>query len=221
MQIPSCQRCRDDHLPCSGYESNLVWVDTSIQHQKQAASKESLPSRGRARRETKSVESPRDHLKPTRLTLPGTDCLVATAREQLYFGHFWSNFMPLHCKTPSAAAVELSSIGWTALVGQIYGEDRLLRSIVMGLAMAGLAVETGDMQLGTKALQSYNTTVHMIAAALHCQKDHEKDELLLAIRLMALFEVCHLDQMHADERLTWCGVGHICSEERHSRVCLA
>lgn len=117
------------------------------------------------------------------------DSFARSAREQLYFGLFWSIIIPDGPQF-SPESSNLSSVGWTRFIGDLYNTETTLRYATVAMSTSILGRMNHDEQLRLKGLQVYNWTIQEMMKAVKQPSRATSDSLVVAARLMALYEVC-------------------------------
>ncbi|EHK24492.1 uncharacterized protein TRIVIDRAFT_31465 [Trichoderma virens Gv29-8] len=162
-RTPACDRCVRAQLSCEGYETDMIWLNS-----------------------TASTAYAKKRQSGSHVILP--DSFARSAREQLYFGLFWSIMIPdgPHFSPESS---DLSSVGWTRFIGDLYNTETALRYATVATATSILGRINNDEQLRLKGLQVYNWTVQEMIKAVKQPSRARSDSLVVAARVMALYEL--------------------------------
>lgn len=90
----------------------------------------------------------------------------------------------------SPQSSDLSSVGWTRFIGDLYNTETALRYATVATATSILGRVNNDEQLRLKGLQVYNWTIQEMIKAVKQPNRAKSDSLVVAARVMALYEVC-------------------------------
>ncbi|OPB42409.1 hypothetical protein A0O28_0035260 [Trichoderma guizhouense] len=89
----------------------------------------------------------------------------------------------------SPESSDLSSVGWTRFIGDLYNTENALRYATVATATSILGRINNDEQLRLKGLQVYNWTIQEMIKAVKQPNRAESDSLVVAARVMALYEL--------------------------------
>ncbi|KAL7937500.1 hypothetical protein V8C35DRAFT_292656 [Trichoderma chlorosporum] len=185
-RTPACDRCVRARLSCEGYETGMIWLNYTTE----VASNEECCTAPRLEKASEIQPWLVSYAKKTqsspRVILP--DSFARSAREQLYFGLFWSILIPEGPQF-SPESSDLASVGWTRFIGDFYDTEPALRYATVATAASILGRVNNDEQLRLKGLQVYNWTVREMIKAVRQPSRARSDGLVVAARVMALYEL--------------------------------
>ncbi|KAL7944431.1 hypothetical protein V8C42DRAFT_353748 [Trichoderma barbatum] len=185
-RTPACDRCVRAQLSCEGYETNMIWLNSTASAK--SAQKCCTPPRLEAASDIRPwmVSYAKQRQSGSHVMLP--DSFARSAREQLYFGLFWSIMIPDGPQF-SPKSSDLSSVGWTRFIGDLYNTETALRFATVATATSILGRIHNDEQLRLKGLQVYSWTVQEMIKAVKQPNRAKSDSLVVAARVMALYEL--------------------------------
>ncbi|KAL7912807.1 hypothetical protein GGI35DRAFT_263280 [Trichoderma velutinum] len=188
-RTPVCDRCVRSRVTCEGYETDRIWLNSTAS----AASNQGCctPPQSEAVSDIRPwIVSYASYAKKresdSHVVLP--DSFARSAREQLYFGHFWSIIKPDGPRF-SPESSDLASVGWTRFIGDMYNIETTLRYATVATATSILGRINNDEQLRLKGLQVYNWTIQEMIKAVKQPNRARSDSLVVAARVMALYEL--------------------------------
>ncbi|QYT01360.1 Zn(2)-C6 fungal-type domain-containing protein [Trichoderma simmonsii] len=185
-RTPVCDRCVRARVTCEGYETDRIWLNSTASA---ASGQESCTS---PQLEVVSdirpwiVSYAKRRESGSHVVLP--DSFARSAREQLYFGLFWNLMIPDGPQF-SPESSDLSSVGWTRFIGDLYNTETALRYATVATATSILGRINNDEQLRLKGLQVYNWTIQEMIKAVKQPNRAKSDSLVVAARVMALYEL--------------------------------
>ncbi|RFU80955.1 hypothetical protein TARUN_1240 [Trichoderma arundinaceum] len=89
----------------------------------------------------------------------------------------------------SPESSDLSSVGWTRFIGDLYNTETALRYATVATATSIVGRINNDEQLRLKGLQVYNWTIQEMIKAVKQPNRAKSDSLVVAARVMALYEL--------------------------------
>ncbi|KAL5084367.1 hypothetical protein Trisim1_012076 [Trichoderma cf. simile WF8] len=185
-RTPVCDRCVRARVTCEGYETDRIWLNStaSAASNQECCTSPQLETVSDIRPWIVSYAKRRE--SASHVVLP--DSFARSAREQLYFGLFWSLMIPDGPQF-SPESSDLSSVGWTRFIGDLYNTENALRYATVATATSILGRINNDEQLRLKGLQVYNWTIQEMIKAVKQPNRAESDSLVVAARVMALYEL--------------------------------
>ncbi|KAL7922995.1 hypothetical protein ACQKWADRAFT_320364 [Trichoderma austrokoningii] len=185
-RTPACRRCIRAELACEGYETDMIWLNSNANTAKKQGHTESPQPKAVSEARPWIVSYTRDARPGSHGTLQ--DSFARSSGEQLYFGLFWNIMIPEGARF-SPQLMDLASVGWTSLLGDLYNSETALRFATIAIATSVLARLNNDEQLCLQGLQVYNWTVQEMIRAVKQPSRAKSDSLILAARLMAFYEL--------------------------------
>ncbi|KAK4067836.1 transcriptional regulator family: Fungal Specific TF [Trichoderma harzianum] len=185
-RTPVCDRCVRARVTCEGYETDRIWLNStaSAASNQECCTPPQLEAVSDIRPWIVSYAKRRD--SGPHVVLP--DSFARSAREQLYFGLFWNIMIPDGPQF-SPESSDLSSVGWTRFIGDLYNTETALRYATVATATSILGRMNNDEQLRLKGLQVYNWTIQEMIKAVKQPNRAKSDSLVVAARVMALYEL--------------------------------
>ncbi|KAL7782000.1 hypothetical protein V8C43DRAFT_297102 [Trichoderma afarasin] len=185
-RTPVCDRCVRARVTCEGYETDRIWLNStaSAASSQEHCTSPQLEAVSDIRPWIVSYAKRRE--SGSHVVLP--DSFARSAREQLYFGLFWSLMIPDGPQF-SHKSSDLSSVGWTKFIGDLYNTETALRYATVATATSILGRINNDEQLRLKGLQVYNWTIQEMIKAVKQPHRAKSDSLVVAARVMALYEL--------------------------------
>ncbi|KAL6809057.1 hypothetical protein GGI42DRAFT_340270 [Trichoderma sp. SZMC 28013] len=185
-RTPVCDRCVHAKVVCEGYETDRIWLNStaSAASSQEGCTSPQLEAVSDIRPWIVSYAKKRE--SSSHVVLP--DSFARSAREQLYFGLFWSIMIPDGPQF-SPQSSDLSSVGWTRFIGDLYNTETALRYATVATATSILGRVNNDEQLRLKGLQVYNWTIQEMIKAVKQPNRAKSDSLVVAARVMALYEL--------------------------------
>ncbi|KAK5997092.1 hypothetical protein PT974_02444 [Cladobotryum mycophilum] len=185
-QEPSCLRCSRAGLACEGYGKDLIWLHTG------AAGSSEQSSTSPSQLQQASADRPwfvrYERKKESNERIALSDNLVRSAREQLYLGFFWDVMTPSG-RDASLDSLDLPAIGWIKVIPTFYNSEIAVRYVAIATAASMLGQSRKDAQLYSKGFQVYNWSIREMVKAIRQPERAKSDGLLVAARLMALYEI--------------------------------
>ncbi|UKZ82882.1 hypothetical protein TrVFT333_010682 [Trichoderma virens FT-333] len=118
-----------------------------------------------------------------------SDTLVQAAFEAKCLGLFWESFLPFGCPIPETT----TSSSWTLLAQDLYLHEPILRKALVALALANIGKRDNKQGMRDTGLRIYGKALCGMRVALLNPSQVNYDGILVATKIMSLFEMFHGD----------------------------
>ncbi|KAL6790358.1 hypothetical protein GGI42DRAFT_336920 [Trichoderma sp. SZMC 28013] len=181
LQLPRCSLCRHRCVECV-YDQGLSFVHS-----------QAPKDRGRnAARTVGSLRGPVATKSNEPLDIVLSDTLAEAAFEAKCLGLFWESFLPFGRSIPQTT-ISCSSSGWTLLAQDLYLHEPILRNALVALALANVGKRDDKQWMRDAGLRIYGKALCRMRGALLNPSRVNYDGILVATKIMSLFEMFHGD----------------------------
>ena len=114
--------------------------------------------------------------------------LTRSAHESQYLDLFWEAYLPNGRPVPERLLRNFTCC-WTEVARKLYTEDDCLRYALWANCLGNLHVRGGDRWLEAESIKLYGKALAALSGALQVPERAKSDALLVAVKLLGLFEV--------------------------------
>ncbi|KAL5087879.1 hypothetical protein Trisim1_007289 [Trichoderma cf. simile WF8] len=197
LQLPRCSLCRHRCVECV-YDQGPSFVHSQA-------------PKDRGHNTTRTVGSLRRPVttkskQPLDIVL--SDTLTEAAFEAKCLGLFWESFLPFGRSIPETT-ISCASSGWTLLAQDLYLHEPILRNALIAFALANVGKRDDKQWMRDAGLRIYGKVLCRMRGALLNPLQVNYDGILVATKIMSLFEMFHGDdrQDKAAQARAW--VDHV------------
>ncbi|KAH7137893.1 hypothetical protein EDB81DRAFT_76298 [Dactylonectria macrodidyma] len=182
LQQPACGQCRRAAIECGGYERQRIFI-----HKTQAE------AHGKALRLETDIGPQQSLIRleagPQQAMVILPESLTQSAYGDKFLELYWGSYLP-NGRSFSAEAAKYSTAGWMNVVQDLHQQDKPLHMALMANCMGLVGRGDGQKWMVEESLRVYGLALKAVVSSLRDPVKMESNELLVASRLLSLFELC-------------------------------